>query len=87
MPIPVSSDSSPSTEDQQSWDYSILACSIKQRLTVSKKAEDPKVWIQIPLTNESFSLLKNKAVMLDKKAYGIRSYDDLAEFLGEQWHL
>ena len=87
MPIPVSSGSSTSTEDQLSRDYSILACNIKQRLNVSRKVEDPKVRIQIPFTNASFNLFKSKGVLLDKGAYGISSYDVLDEFLGEQWYL
>lgn len=68
----------------------MLACSIKRKLVPGKR-EDPKVRIQLLFDRSSMELLKQEAVPLTShrghQGYGIKTYKDLNELLGKQWHL
>ena len=65
---------------------SVLACSIKKSLVVSRKA-DSAVRIQLPFDIEVFHRLVEKGKSLGNSRYGLQSYSDLSELLGDKWHL
>ena len=65
---------------------SVLACSIKKSLTVSRKA-DSAVRIQLPFDMTEFQRLVEKGKSLGNSRYGLQSYSDINELLGDKWHL
>lgn len=65
---------------------SVLACSIKNSLTVSRKA-DSAVRIQLPFDMTEFQRLVEKGKSLGNSRYGLQSYSDMNELLGDKWHL
>ena len=77
--------------DLPEYHFSVLACSIKQKLVPSRKLEDPLVKISIHFTNGAFKLLKqagkSHGVSRGHQVYTVSQYSDLDDLLGQQWHL
>ena len=61
---------------------------IKRKLLPSRHV-DPDVKIQVPGTEESISTLicRGKPSCKSKNRFGISSYADLDDLLGEKWHI
>ena len=78
-------------KDLPEYHFSVLDCSIKQKLVPSRKLEDTLVRIHIHFTTGAFNLLKEagkfQGVSRGHQTYTVSQYSNLDHLLGEQWHL
>ena len=79
----------PTNTEQPISPLTELACTIKKKLLPSR-SEDPEVRIQLPCDSSSFQLIRDRGILIsgppDNGKYSIRSYRDLEDVLGDNWH-